>query len=129
LGGIEVLETSHGEIQSANVRRHVKPDLSIVVVAYNIPRELPRTLYSSRYQRHINPDDYEVIIVDNGSDPPVDPDRLRDLAGNFRLIRIDEASPSPAAAVNMGLVEAQGEIIAVMIDGRNVSMTLKHLVS
>jgi len=118
----EVLETRRGEIQSPNVRRHLKPDLSIVVVAYNIPRELPRTLYSlsSRYQRHINSDDYEVIIVDNGSVPPVDPDPLRDLVGNFRLIRIDEASPSPAAAVNRGIAEAQGEIIAVMIDGARV---------
>ena len=83
-----MLEKRRGEIQSPNVRRHLKPDLPIVVVAYNIPRELPRTLYSlsSRYQRHINSDDYEVIIVDDGSGPSVNPDRLRDLADNFPLI-------------------------------------------
>ncbi len=36
-----------------------KPELSVVVVIYNIPREAPRTLYSlsAAYQRGIDPDD------------------------------------------------------------------------
>jgi len=98
-----------------------KPDISVVVVVYNIPREAPRTLFSlsTAYQRHIRPDDYEVIVVDNGSSP-FDHNLLQNLAGNFRLIRIDPAPPSPAHAINRGLAEARGEIVGVMIDGARI---------
>lgn len=99
-----------------------KPDLSVVVVVYNIPREAPRTLYSlsADYQRHISPDDYEIIVVDNGSMPPVDAKMVAALRGNFRLIRLDPASPSPAQAINRGIAEARGNVIGVMIDGARI---------
>jgi hypothetical protein len=99
-----------------------KPNVSVVVVVYNMPREAPRTLLSlsAGYQRYIDADDYEVIVVDNGSNPPFDPDEIERLSGNFRLIRIDEASPSPAHAVNRGLAEARGDIIGVIIDGARI---------
>src|SRR5882757_5157879 len=99
-----------------------KPDVSVVVVVYNIPREAPRTLFSlsAAYQRHIGAIDYEVIVVDNGSNPPLDPQLVAGLEGNFRLIRIDPASPSPAQAVNRGIAEANGELIGVMVDGARI---------
>jgi len=99
-----------------------KPHLSVVVVVYNMPREAPRTLLSlsASYQRHIDADDYEVIVVDNGSNPPFDAREIDKLAGNFRLIRLDPAPPSPARAVNCGLAEARGEIVGVMIDGARI---------
>jgi len=99
-----------------------KPDVSVVVVVYNMAREAPRTLHSlsAAYQRHIDPDDFEVIVVDNGSNPPLDPQLVTRLSGNFRLIRIDHASPSPAQAVNRGLAEARGEVIGVMVDGARI---------
>jgi tetratricopeptide (TPR) repeat protein len=106
---------------------HLSPrgrkDVSIVVVVYNIPREVSRTLFSlsAGYQRHIDADDYEIIVVDNGSNPPLDREVFDGLAGNFRLIRIDPASPSPAQAVNRGIAEAQGEIIGVLIDGARIA--------
>jgi cellulose synthase/poly-beta-1,6-N-acetylglucosamine synthase-like glycosyltransferase len=57
-------------------RSHQRPiDMSVVVVAYNMAREMLRTLLSlsASYQRDIHADDYEVIVVDNGSTPPLDP--------------------------------------------------------
>jgi hypothetical protein len=89
---------------------------------YNIPREAPRTLLSlsASYQRHVHSDDYEVIVVDNGSSPSVDPHMFDNLEGNFRLVRIDPAPPSPAHAVNRGIAEAKGEIIGVMVDGARI---------
>ena len=100
-----------------------KPDVSVVVVVYNIPREAPRTLLSlsASYQRHVDRDEYEVIVVDNGSSPALDPALVERLDGHFRLIRIDDASPSPAAAVNRGLAAARGNVIGVMIDGARIA--------
>ena len=94
----------------------------MVVVVYNMAREAPRTLQSlsAAYQRYIDPDAYEIIVVDNGSNPPLDPELVARLSGNFRLIRIDGASPSPAPAVNRGLAEARGEVVGVMIDGARI---------
>jgi hypothetical protein len=98
------------------------PAVSVVLVVYNMAREAPRTLYSlsANYQRNIHPDDYEVIVVDNGSNPPLQAKAMAGLAGNFRLVRIDDAAPSPAAAVNRGLAEARGDVVGVMIDGARI---------
>jgi hypothetical protein len=100
-------------------RRRHRPELSVVVVVHNMAREAPRTLYSlsARYQRNIAAEDYEIIVVDNGSSPPFDAKIIDGLAGQFRLLRLDPASPSPAAAVNRGLAEARGKTIGVMVDG------------
>jgi hypothetical protein len=102
-------------------RRH-RPDLSVVVVVHNMAREAPRTLYSlsTAYQRHIGADDYEIIVVDNGSTPPFDAKLIDGLAGNFRLLRLDPAPASPARAINRGLAEARGKVIGVMIDGARI---------
>jgi hypothetical protein len=66
-----------------------KVDLSVVVVVHNMAREAPRTLFSlsATYQRNIGPEEYEVIVIDNGSTPPLDRVAIDFLRGNFRLIR------------------------------------------
>lgn len=91
-------------------------DLSIVVVSYDMHRELPRTLatLSLPYQR--GDVDYEVIVVDNGSPEPVAVGLLDDVPGG-RLIRLDPASPSPARAANIGIEKAGSSLIGVLIDG------------
>lgn len=105
------------------------PDVSVVVVVYNMEREAPRTLrsLSAAYQRNIAADDYEVIVVDNGSSPPFDASVIDNLEGNFRIIRINPAPSSPAHALNVGLAAARGDVIGVMIDGaRMVTPGLLH---
>ena len=106
-----------------------RPEVSIVVVVHDIPREARRTLLSlsADYQRDIRGEEYEVVVVDNGSTPPVDESLLDGLDGNFRILRVEDAPPSPARAVNVGIAAARADIIGVMIDGaRMVSPGLLH---
>jgi glycosyltransferase involved in cell wall biosynthesis len=70
---------------------------------------------------HIAPDEYEVIVVDNGSNPPLDAKLVENCGENFRLIRIDQASQSPAHAINVGLAEATGGVIGVIMDGARLA--------
>jgi glycosyltransferase involved in cell wall biosynthesis len=96
--------------------------LSVVVVAHEMARELPRTLRSltPAYQRGVG-QDYEVIVVDNGSDPPLD-DASTGLPGAARWRRIEPPAPaSPAAAANAGLELAGGDLVGLMIDGARIA--------
>jgi hypothetical protein len=106
-----------------------RPDVSIVVVVHDIPREARRTLLSlsANLQRDIRGEEYEVVVVDNGSSPPVDERLLDGLNGTFRILHVEHPSPSPARAVNIGISAARADIIGVMIDGaRMVSPGLLH---
>src|SRR3954471_25097452 len=92
------------------------PALSVVVVAYDMARELPRTLQALEpgYQRGIEAHDLEVVVVDNGSPVPLDPGAHRD---RVRWTRLDPAPPSPVRAANEGLHQARGELVGLCIDG------------
>jgi glycosyltransferase involved in cell wall biosynthesis len=96
--------------------------ISIVVIGYNIPRELPRTLYSlsNQYQRGIQPEQYEIILVDNGSSPPIDTTVFASLRGQFHLHRFSAPQSSPVAAINYGISVAKGDVIGVLIDGARI---------
>lgn len=98
--------------------------LSVVIAAYNMERELPRTIrsLSPAMQRGVHPEAYELIVVDNGSARPID---LAGQAGavDLRVLRIDpaEASISPVGAVNVAATGARGDLLGVMIDGARLA--------
>jgi hypothetical protein len=101
----------------------VRPALSVVVVTYDMARELPRTLHSlsPAYQRGIDATDYEIVLVDNGSPRPVDGallDRYREI---LRYERIDDAPPSPVLAANHGIDLARGDVIGLIVDGARIA--------
>jgi glycosyltransferase involved in cell wall biosynthesis len=100
-----------------------RPLLSVVVVIYNMRREAPRTLYSlsETYQRGISDGEYEVIVVDNGSAPRFPTEEVRKQAGRFEYFYIDDARPSPAAAVNFGVRQSRGDYVGIMIDGARIA--------
>jgi hypothetical protein len=93
------------------------------VVVHDMARELPRTLRSlgADYQRGVTADEYEVIVVDNGSVPPVDGPLVAGFGGRLRLERIDPAPPSPARAANHGLRLAQGDVVGLIVDGARIA--------
>lgn len=99
---------------------------TVVVVAYGMARELPRTLrsLSPGHQRGVDPERYEVVVVDNGSPEPVDAAVLRGAfgsAGHLRVERLDPAPPSPARAANLGIGLATGELVGLVVDGARLA--------
>ena len=99
------------------------PKLSVVVIAYNMARELPRTLQSlsPACQRDIDEGDYEIIVVDNGSTAPADEALCRRLCPNLRYHVLEGATPSPVAAINHGLSMARADLVGVCIDGARMA--------
>ena len=104
-------------------KRSSSPYVSLVVVAYNMPRELPRTIrsLSPEIQRGVDAEAFEIIVVDNGSTPAVDADSLRAWGADVQVITVANPVPSPAAAINQGIEWARGELIGVMIDGARIA--------
>jgi len=100
-----------------------RPILSIVVVFHNMVREAPRTLYSlgREYQQRLVDNNYEIVAIDNGSDQPLDPRAIATIDPPVRYHRHDTSSPSPAAAVNIGVGMAEGDLVAVIVDGARMS--------
>jgi glycosyltransferase involved in cell wall biosynthesis len=116
---LEVQTETHGQ----RPRPPAAPKLSVIIVGYNMARELPRTIrsLSPDMQRGIDPCDYEVILVDNGSTQDVDEAELRRFLPNLVMHRLANATVSPVPAINFGLSLARGDLIGVCIDGARMA--------
>lgn len=97
--------------------------LSVVLISYNMARELPRTLttLSPEFQLGVSAEDYEIILVDNGSTQEFDEKLYCRLAPNLSVVRMDDAAPSPVGAINRGLQMARGDLVGVLIDGARMA--------
>ena len=104
---------------TATVETTGLPFVSVVLVVYDMNREAPRTLHtlSPAYQKGIGADQYEVLVVDNGSPEPLGEHVVHGYGPNFRYHYVDQASPSPVGAINTGVSMTRGDVVAVMIDG------------
>ena len=70
-----------------------------------------------KYQHDVDPDDYEVILVENESESMMDPSYIETLPSNFRYIQRQESEPTPTHAMNYGAKQALGENVCMMVDG------------
>lgn len=99
--------------------------ISLVVLAYGMARELPRTLRSlaPSYQRDAPQFPWEIIVIDNGSPHPLkQSDLWCERSAEVRLVRREgEASGCLAPALNHGLALARGDLIGVWIDGARLA--------
>ncbi len=111
------------EIGGPRARPSGPPKLSVVVIGYNMARELPRTIrsLSPSMQRGIDPGDYEIILIDNGSTQCMDEGELRRFVPKLVVHRFDNATVSPVPAINYGLRLARGDLIGVFIDGARMA--------
>lgn len=99
------------------------PHLSLIVIGHNMARELPRTLrsLSPAMQVGLTGVRYEVIVVDNGSTPPVAAADCRAWLPDLRILAMPDPTPSPVPAINLGLVMARASLIGVWIDGARLA--------
>jgi glycosyltransferase involved in cell wall biosynthesis len=111
------------ETHLAHAEPATPPKLSVVVVGYNMARELPRTIrsLSPAIQRGIDPRDYEVILIDNGSTQPADEAELNRALPGLVVHRLASPTVSPVPAINFGLTLARGDLIGVWIDGARMA--------
>ena len=79
--------------------------LSIVVIAYNMPREIPRTILSlsPSMQVGVARGDYEVLIMDNGSTHQFDVTRCMATGVDLRVEFAGAGDSSPCRSINRGL--------------------------
>lgn len=109
-----------------------RPRLSIVVIVYDMPQQAANTVVSlsPAHQQGVSAHDYEILVVENMSPNLLGEAAAHMLAPNVRYLLRDDASQSPAAAINHGARLARGDTIAVMVDGARmvtpgvVAMTL-----
>lgn len=99
------------------------PFLSIVVVSYQAARELPKTLYSlsPAFQQGVSADDYEVIVVDNGSRQPPKAAAFADLGLDLTVLSVEDPTPSPVRAMNLGLDASCGAVVGAFVDGARLA--------
>jgi glycosyltransferase involved in cell wall biosynthesis len=100
----------------------MNPKLSVILIVHDMRREAPRTLFSLSpgYQRDVEADDYEVIVVENGSTAPMRADEVERIAPNFSYHWHETSSKSPVDAVNLGVELARGDRVAVCVDGARI---------
>jgi hypothetical protein len=109
------------ELVSRPVRfaRGTRPRMSVIVVVHEMRREAPRTLRSllSDYQHDVREEDYEIVVIENGSGAPLVEAEIRGLAANVSYHYLSDPPPSPAYAINYGAARSGGEVLCIMIDG------------
>ena len=90
------------------------PLASVVIPARNRP-EAVKTCLEALARQSLTPRTYEVIVVDDGSEPALalDPSRWAD---KFDLKVIHQKNTGPAGARNRGAAEARGEFVAFTDD-------------
>lgn len=87
--------------------------ITVAVPTYNRPQLLRVALASIAAQNH---PEWEVVVVDDGSAPPVLESTLRELLGErFILVRHDQAQ-GIAAAKNAGVAAARGDVVLHLDD-------------
>lgn len=101
----------------------MEPEISLVLVSYNMTAQLKRTLLSlsPSYQRNCPEGRCEVIVVDNGSPVAPTPEDVATPGLNVKLHAWRDAPPSPVPALNFAIGEARAPYIAVWIDAARMA--------
>lgn len=105
------------------------PQISVVIPAYNEERRLPSTLESVHAFLHEHYQDFEIIVVDDGSiDKTIDV--VDDFAKHHQGIRLLSYSPNQGKgyAIRTGVMQATGDLVLIDdADGSSPIAEVLHL--
>ncbi|PSM50225.1 glycosyl transferase [Chroococcidiopsis sp. CCALA 051] len=93
---------------------HEQPFFSIIIPTYNRPERLANCLQSIA-QLNYPPDRFEVIVVDDGSEIPIEP-VVASLRKQLNLTAIAQQNSGPANARNSGATRARGKFLVFTDD-------------
>ena len=93
--------------------------LSVVIVVYDMPRQALNTIrsFAAGYQRHVDPQTYEIVVVENRSHHLLGEAQATSVASNVRYFLRENEGQSPVPALIFGLEQARGKYLGVVIDG------------
>lgn len=96
--------------------------LSVILIVFNMQRAAPRSIQSlmTPYQQGISEQEYEVIVVENGSTQRLDENNVSSLGNNVRYFYLENAPGSPACAINFAVDQSKGEVLCIMVDGAHM---------
>ncbi len=115
--GIEIARRLH---RPAGARRLLTdaadPDLSVVVAARGDEERVVGTVRSLAPERQVGWEDgaVEIIVVDNGSRPPLDRARITTAAPNVRYLYRGTETPDTVQALDIGAEMARGERLGLI---------------
>lgn len=95
------------------------PRVSVVIATWNRPGLLRRLVAQLREESST---DHEIVVVDDGSEPPVVNDSPPGSSPSVTLVRQENAGP--ASARHRGILEARGELILLLDDDMSVGPDL-----
>jgi hypothetical protein len=98
-----------------------KNPISIVIICFNMNREIHRTLYSlsHHYQRFDSA--IEIILIDTGSEISPKLEEFRYLSLDVTVINYPSSNPSPVHAINEGISRTKYDLVGVLIDGARLA--------
>jgi glycosyltransferase involved in cell wall biosynthesis len=99
------------------------PKLSIIVVIHRMSRQGENTIYSlsAAHQKHVDENDYEIVVVENDSDDPMGEERAAALGKNVRYFLRHEPGVSPVPAMNFGFEQSRASYVGFIIDGARMA--------
>ena len=99
------------------------PKISVIIICYNMQREVPRTVQSflPPYQSGFDKGDIEVIVLENGSTEPIPEEVISAWGSDVRYISVPNPSSSPAKALNLGVRMARAPVVCPVIDGARMA--------
>ncbi len=100
-----------------------QPFVSFIVTTYNLPTDWLCTCLQSITALALGTEEYEIILVDDGSD--ISPLPQLEASVSHSIIYIYKENQGPAAARNAGLERAQGEYVQ-FVDGDDALLPLAY---